>query len=272
VESCGECAAALRRERQYIERLRGAEVPPASHDLTARLLAHTEMLATASPAPAPAQNRAARVLAFTAGGTAAAAGVLAVSAFALAGDTLPEAGNAVSGSLVQHTSQLPVAGGQLNEEQLIQLRSEGWACPELESLGFHVQSARTTTVQGLPAVELRLWDGQHYATILEQHTMPGQLNASPQSSAAGELRIVSSKPWTATYQTPAGILTFESDLPAEQADDAVPVLTKLSALAAEGINAGPNADPPSIQAGAPGESLGERLQRGIRKIAEMLTP
>ena len=58
LESCAECRLRLRRERQYLERLRGAEVPAASDDLTARLLAHTEELArtgdmagTGQPAP-----------------------------------------------------------------------------------------------------------------------------------------------------------------------------------------------------------------------------
>jgi hypothetical protein len=262
----------MRRERQYIERLRDAAVPPASQDLTARLLAHTEMLAAASPAPAPAQHRAARVLAFTAGGTAAAAGVLAVGAFALAGDNVPVAGDAFAGSLAQHTAQLPADGRQLSEAQLTQLRSEGWVCPELGSLGFHVQSARTTTVQGRPAVELQLWDGQHYATVLEQHTAAGRHGAAGQPAADGELRISSSQPWTATYQTPAGTLTYKSDLPAEQADDVVPLLKELSTLAAEGINTGVTAEPEADQASAPDESLSDRLQRGIRKIAQMLAP
>lgn len=272
VQSCAECAAAMHRERQYIERLRGAAVPPASQDLTARLLAHTEILAAAPPRPAAGQHRAARVLAFTAGGTAAAAGVLAVSAFTLAGDNLPATGDYLAGSLAQHAAQLPVDGRQLTEAQLTELRSEGWVCPELGSLGFHVRSARTITQQGVPAVELQLWDGQHYATVLEQHAADGQHQAGGQPTADGELRVTSTEPWTATYQTPAGTLTYQSDLPADQADDAVALLKKLSALAAEGVNAGATTEAGPAQAGARDESVSERLQRGIRKIAEMLTP
>ena len=45
VESCAECRARQQRERQYLERLRGAAVPEASEDLTARLLARTGQLA-----------------------------------------------------------------------------------------------------------------------------------------------------------------------------------------------------------------------------------
>src|SRR6476660_9238518 len=45
VESCAECRARQQRERQYLERLRGAAVPEAREDLTARLLARTGQLA-----------------------------------------------------------------------------------------------------------------------------------------------------------------------------------------------------------------------------------
>ena len=45
VESCAECRARQQRERQYLEKLRGAAVPEASEDLTARLLARTGQLA-----------------------------------------------------------------------------------------------------------------------------------------------------------------------------------------------------------------------------------
>src|SRR6478736_7806297 len=45
VEACAECRVRQQRERQYLERLRGAAVPAASEDLTARLLARTGELA-----------------------------------------------------------------------------------------------------------------------------------------------------------------------------------------------------------------------------------
>lgn len=264
LRTCTECAARLNRERQYIERLRDAPVPQASNDLTARLLARTEVLA-AAPEPATAQHPAARVLALTAGGTAAAAGILAISAFALAGDVLPVPAAAMNGSLVQHTARLPADGRELSEPQLSALRSEGWVCPGLESLGFHLQTAKAVTHNGRPAVELHLSDGQHYATIVEQHSAePGR--------KVGELLVTSGAPWTATYETAAGTFLVTSDLPAEKADDAVPLLQKLSEFAAEGINARVSTEPAPAQASAPGESPTARLERGIRKIGEMLGP
>ncbi|WP_457962994.1 anti-sigma factor [Arthrobacter sp. D1-29] len=276
VNSCAQCAAAVHRERQYIERLRQSAVPPASQDLTARLLAQTQLLAAAPPEPPPGQHLATKVLAFTAGGTAAAAGVLAVSAFAMAGDTFPAAGDALEGSLAQHTAQLPADGRQLSEAQLAQLRTEGWVCPELESLGFHLQSARATTLDGHPAVEIQLWDGKHYARIVEQHDAAEQSGAvSPHTVAdhdPAQLRAGGTSPWTFTYQTPAGRFTYESDLPADQADDALPVLQRLSAAAAAGINVRAAREPATADGGSRDESISDRLQRGFRKIMEMLTP
>jgi anti-sigma factor RsiW len=262
VRTCTECAAAVNRERQYIERLREAAVPPASGDLAARLLARTELLA-AAPDPAPVRHPAARVLALTAGGTAAAAGILAISAFALAGDNLPLAGTAMNGNLVQHATQLPADGRELSAPQLAALRSEGWVCPGLESLGFHLQTAKAVTVNGGPAVEMHLWDGQHYATVVEQHSAV----AGPK---VGELVVSGEAPWTASYKTAAGTFLVTSDLPAEQADDAVPLLQRLSELAVEGINAGAGTETATTQATAPDESPAARLERGIRKIGEML--
>lgn len=272
LQSCTECAAAVHRERQYIERLRGAAVPPASDDLTARLLARTQVLAMAPSHPARPQHVAVKVFVLAAGGTAAAAGVLAVSAFALGGDDFPVAGNAMAGSLVQQSEQVPADGRELSAVQLTRLRSDGWICPGLESLGFHVQSATATTVDGQPAVEMHLSDGTYYATVLEQHRGDHQLPVHAASGGGGVLQIRSSSPWTATYQTPVATFTYQSDRPAEQADDAIPVLRELSTRASAGVNAGIVAGPAVAEIQAADDSVSGRLQRGIRKIAEMLTP
>ena len=262
LQGCADCAAAVKRERQYIERLREANVPPASDDLTARLLSRTQLLA-ATPEPVQSQYPGVRALALTAGGTAAAAGILAVSAFALAGDTLPAAGAAMNGSLMQHTAQLPADGRALTAPQLSALRAEGWVCPGFESLGFQIRSANAVTLNGMPAVELRLSDGQHYATVVEQH--PAQAAA-----ATGKLEVRSLAPWTASYATAAGTFTVESDLPADRADDTLPVLQRLSSVAAKGIDAGADTASSADSAGAGDESPAARLERGIRKVGEIL--
>ena len=268
VQTCAECAAALKRERQYIERLREAPVPPASEDLTTRLLARTQHLAAAA-APVTNQYRAAKILALAAGGTAAAAGILAVGALALAGDSLPVAQTAINGSLGQHTARLPADGRELSAPQLLALRSEGWVCPELQQLGFHVQSANAITFNGQPAVELHLSDGRHYATVVEQRPADTEQNSGQKKD---KLLVSNLASWTATVETTAGIFTVKSDLPAEQAEDAAPELTRLSVIAVEGIYAGVRTAPDASPVTAADDSPAARLERGIRKLGEMLGP
>ncbi|MEV7454637.1 MULTISPECIES: anti-sigma factor [Pseudarthrobacter] len=281
LQSCHECSAALRRERQYLERLRDAPIPPASDDLTARLLARTQELAAAPPGPTrrPASpGTAVRVLAMAAGGSTAAVAVLAAGAFAAAGDPLPGEATGNAANFSQVSSRTPADGRQLNAEQLTRLRSEGWACPELEAMGFHLESAKATVFNGQPAVELRLTDGAHYATVTEQRLPAqegdgqnpgGQAGAVDREAAAAgnNLSVWQSSPWSVTYRTQGHSFTYESNLPAERADDAVPILQRLGSRAEEGVAAG---TPPSAEAG--GEPLTTRLQRGANRIVAFFVP
>ena len=102
LDSCAECRLRQRRERQYLERLRGAEVPVASDDLTARLLARTEELARNGPPAAPPAVRrrfraargfrpALRAAVLVAGSAAAATALLGGSAYLMGGDPAPPA-------------------------------------------------------------------------------------------------------------------------------------------------------------------------------------
>ena len=261
LEACQECAATVRRERQYLERLRQAPVPPASEDLTARLLARTHELAAQPEAPAgPTGSRmAARALAFTAGGTMAAAGVLAVGAFTAAGDPVAGEPSGTEAAFSHVSSQSPTDGRPLDPAQLASLRSEGWACPELQAMGFHLEAARAVLVEGQPAVGLRLTDGAHHATVTEQH---------PSKPGAGTSQAWSLTPASATYRTAGLTITYRSDLPAARADDALPILKNVADAATEGVAA----SVPEPSAGKSGEPLESRLERGISKIAALFTP
>ena len=208
LDSCAECQLQQRRERQYLERLRGADVPVASDDLTARLLARTEELArtqqpaTHRPAVARGLGPALRATFAVAGGAAAAAALLGGSAYLMGGDPAPAAGEAPAWALLQR--DLSAAGpdaveagagapagwsltgepdftpaGTLTRAQLTTLRSEGWTCPELRELGYHLVWARSRVINGGDLLELRLTDGRHFATILEQHGIPGQHSGTP---------------------------------------------------------------------------------------------
>ncbi len=181
--------------------------------------------------------------------------------------------------------------GTLSAGQLAAFRSQGWTCPELHALGFHLMWARAGVIAGDEVLELRLTDGQHFATVLEQHAAapgpgpaptPAGAEVSPVNvltghaavadgftragagtpSAApetgnGTLWINPTPPYRAIYQTSAATYTYISDLPAEQADDGATALTRV----------GSGAPVQGSRNGIP-----ERIERGLSRILEHLAP
>ncbi|BCW67827.1 hypothetical protein NicSoilB4_25900 [Arthrobacter sp. NicSoilB4] len=246
LESCDQCQQQLRRERQYLERLRGAEVPSASGDLTARLLARTEELARgtdtggtgrahprglSSAVPGVRGFRPAlRSALLVAGGAAAAAALLGGSAYVMGGDAAPQAGGAPASAFLQRdlASSAPAAveagagtpagwgptgepdftpAGTLTAAQLATLRSEGWTCPELRELGYHLVWARGGVLAGVDVVELRLTDGRNFATIFEEHSgLPGQ-SGTPEGGPrkAPPVNVLTGRPATSDGFTSAAV-------------------------------------------------------------------
>ncbi|MGJ3188863.1 MULTISPECIES: hypothetical protein [Paenarthrobacter] len=251
LQECAECRAALRRERQYLERLRGAAVPEASQDLAARLIQHTERLANepgqplGNPPYPSGLRRSLRIAGVAAGTLAVSAGALAASAYVVAGDTEPMAlaetshSGALAGLWTGGSAEamlLPAvpAGGtvSLDAAQLDVLRDEGWACPELLGMGFQVVSANATVRNGHPAVEMRLESKGHYATIVEEH-LPVDRDLRGQSTSA-QLSVTQGTPWKAVYAMPDAVISYVSDLPADTADDAVPEIVRAGESMARG--------------------------------------
>jgi hypothetical protein len=181
--------------------------------------------------------------------------------------------------------------GTLSTGQLAAFRSQGWTCPELHALGFHLMWARAGVMAGDEVLELRLTDGQHFATVLEQHAT-GQGPGSPASPAGAEVSPINvltghaaaadgftrakagapsaapetgngtlwvnpAPPYRAIYQTSAATYTYISDLPAEQADDGAAALTRVSS----------GTRGPGSRNGIP-----ERIERGLSRILEHLVP
>ncbi|MFE4198566.1 hypothetical protein ACFRJ9_22185 [Paenarthrobacter sp. NPDC056912] len=271
LQACAECRAALHRERQYLERLRGSAVPEASQDLAARLIQHTERLANQpefSGAAAPNRSgalRSLRIAGIAAGTLAVSAGALAVSAYVVAGDTEEPAfasssdAGLLAGALKGGPAELMASPDfrqngtvTLSGAQLASLREQGWACPELAGLGFSVVSARATLHNGHPAVELNLESNGHYATVVEEHLQAVE-DASGRTAPA-RLSVTQGKPWEAVYATPGAVISYTSDLPADVADDAVPEI----------VRAG---DSMSLSTSVQGsESWYERLLRGLRTL------
>ncbi|MFK0005581.1 hypothetical protein ACIQTZ_00860 [Paenarthrobacter sp. NPDC090520] len=243
-------------------------MPQASEDLTQRLLQRTQHLAGESDSPfddlrsASTSWRGLRLAGVAAGTLAVSAGALAMSAYAVAGDPVPEARAAASGSVASVAgavtggpAELMVEQGtktvravSLGPEHLSSLREQGWACPELSAMGFHVISAEATLHNGHPAVELKLESNGHHATVLEEH-----LPTASQPTTA-QLTLTQGSPWGAVYRTPSGILSYSSDLPAEKADDAVPELVR----AADAMAA--SSEVPAA------ETWSDRLLRGLRTL------
>ncbi|UKA53049.1 anti-sigma factor [Arthrobacter sp. FW305-BF8] len=277
IRACAECASALHRQRQYIERLRAAAVPAASDELTARLLLRTQQLAMAPPPVArPSRMR----LAGLAGGVAVvAAGAVAAGAYTVAGE--PGQYAAGTASLYGQSGHSPGT-----DSRLAALRSSGWTCPELRAMGFRLVSASTTVLAGRPTVELRLTDGQHTARILEQHQgSPSALSPVnpltghpagsdgyvaadlPGATADGRVWVKAGSPWSAIYQTPRSTFTYVSDLPATSADDALAVLAAPGSMAGPGLAAGTDT---AGDSSAAQETVVDRVERGLRKIARQL--
>ncbi len=281
---CPDCRAALNRERQYLERLRGAAVPEASQDLTARLLQHTQRLANEQIPPVANSRtrggatrggawRGLRIAGLAAGTLTVSAGALGLAAYAVAGDTAPQAGigagnaasslsNAFTGGppglmttpeFVATPDFRPTAPVNLSSEQLDALRDQGWACPELGAMGFHVVSAKATMHNGHPAVELRLESNGHYATVVEEHLQASDLAVTGRPASA-QLSLTQGTPWEAVYRTSAAVLSYSSDLPADIADDAVPEL----------VRAGDSMI--STKAPQASETWSERMIRGLRTL------
>ncbi|MFE4837999.1 anti-sigma factor [Arthrobacter sp. NPDC056691] len=281
IRACAECAGALHRQRQYIERLRTAAVPAASDELTARLLLRTQQLAMA---PAPVYRPSRMRLAGLAGGVAVvAAGAVAAGAYTVAGE--PRQYAAGTASLYGQSGHSPGT-----DSRLAALRSSGWTCPELRAMGFHLVSASTTVLAGQATVELRLTDGQHTARILEQHqgspAAPWPVNPLtghpagsdgyvaaelPGTTADGQVWVKAGSPWSAIYQTSRSTFTYVSDLPAASADDAVAMLAGAGGAASPGLAAGTAAASGSAGVQGPAqETAVDRVERGLRKIARQL--
>ncbi len=299
------------RERQYLRRLRDAAVPAASEDLTARLLARTEHLARlprnessgrdAVPDRGPGTGRrrhlsgvrlsSVRLLAGTAtGGAAAAVTLLAGAAYLMGGDSGPAGGRGVTG-IPDATRAETLTSGQLTH-----LRARGWTCPDLHEAGFHLIRARVAAVAGADVVELRLTDGQRFATILEQHPAPvprsagqpgapypqppiniltghaaaadgfapatpaGFLAALPGGAANpdGRFWVNPEEPYRAIYQSATATITYIAD-----ASDGT------STGVGTGVTGAESGSSPASNAA---EAVRTRMERGLGRLLELAAP
>jgi hypothetical protein len=262
-------------------------------------------MAPAAPAPRTGPVK----LAGLAGGVAVlAVGTVVAGAYISAGEPRQYAAATFSGQMGSPADAAASAGaaagggaggGPSADPSVAALRTHGWACPDLQAMGFHIVSATSKVFAGRPGVELRLSDGRHTATVLEQHSGTATGNGAARAAsaatdvplnpltghaagrdgfvavdagnAAGRLWIRASAPWSAIYQTTRTTFTYVSDLPANAADDAVPALAVAGAAVSQGTgDPGIAADAAASPGSSGNESVLERLDRGLRRMARQV--
>lgn len=182
-EACPECRGALETERRYLTALQGAPVPNASSSLTQRLLEQTHQLALEAELAEASEprGRILRAAGVAVAGALTALAALAVTAYAVAGDP-----TAVSPNANWPTAIGIDDGGQnLTTADLRALSAAGWNCPELERSGLQVESAKGYILNGVPTLVLRLGDGAHVISLMEQR-------ASTAAGAAPRTIVLSS--------------------------------------------------------------------------------
>lgn len=251
VSRCSSCAAALVRIRGLKSTLLGLNRPHPHPDFQRSLLSSG---AGRSPEPrtlpagssavfvrdhherADPRRRRHPVLA-AAGGSAVVAVAILASAYVVGAEARPVAAAPSSGTAALQSgweSVAPQTPTYLDTDQLETLRAGGWYCPELEALGFTLQSAEGITVGGRPTLELVLENDGDTVTVYEQRKVggtsvdrraaPAPVNAVTGNSVASDgfehiggadrdVWVRAGAPWQAVLDSPSVTYTVVSDLP-----------------------------------------------------------
>ncbi|WP_043441019.1 anti-sigma factor family protein [Arthrobacter sp. L77] len=250
VSRCSSCAAALERIRGLKSALLGLSRPQPHPDFQRRLLSSGS---GGSPEPrgvtagssaafvrdhdeqVGARRRRRPVLAAAGGSVVVAAAILA-SAYVVGSEARPVAAGSAAGTTALRSgweSVAPQTPTFLDTDQLETLRAGGWYCPELEALGFTLQSAEGITVGGRPTLELVLENDGDTVTVYEQRkvgggaerrTAPVPLNAVTGNTVASDgfehvggtaqdVWVRAGVPWQAVLDSPSVTYTVVSDLP-----------------------------------------------------------
>ena len=125
----------------------------------------------AQPPVPGASRKGRRRLGAAAGVVAAAVGLVLSTAYLLGGWVQPAAAPQAAPGLADVWSEVTRGGqdDQLAPAQLAELRSRGWACPELAAAGMTVVGARAALVDGDPAVIMMLEGNGKSVTLYETH-------------------------------------------------------------------------------------------------------
>ncbi|WP_104166012.1 anti-sigma factor [Arthrobacter sp. SX1312] len=251
VARCPSCAAALVRIRDLKSTLLGLGRPQPHPDFQRRLLSSGPDGAP-EPRGLPARSSTAFVrdhheraeprrlrptVLAAAGGSAVVAAAILASAYVVGSEARPVAGGSMTGAAAVRSGWEAVAPRTptfLDTDQLETLRAGGWYCPELEALGFTLQSAEGITVGGRPTLELVLENDGDTVTVYEQRKVGGagmdrRASAAPRNAVTGnsvvsdgfehvggaaqDVWVRAGAPWQAVLDSPSVTYTVVSDLP-----------------------------------------------------------
>lgn len=172
---CARCRSEAARERRQRARLNSFAVPEPDPVLRERIERTAHPADDGTPAdyahaPGTSRNRRRRFATAT-GVVAAAVGLVLSTAYLLGGWVQPPVTQQAAPGLADVWNDVTGGGrdDQLAPEQLAELRSRGWACPELSSAGMAVAGARAALVDGEPAVIMTLEGEGTSVNVYETH-------------------------------------------------------------------------------------------------------
>ncbi|MCZ2404010.1 hypothetical protein IV498_12665 [Paenarthrobacter sp. Z7-10] len=244
---CAHCRLLVARERHRLHLMQAAAGPEPAADLAQRILSRTQSLNTGGNErlclPYRRHRRARNAL--IASAMAAVFGVLSCGAAYVVGGNDAAARPGVSAGAM--TGRWPVAisaaktvrassvqrAAPVNAAAIQQLKAAGWACPELESLGFSLRSADGFVRAGVPTLELVLSNGANTVALYEQRPQREAaaggsgipVNAltghdaqtdgfEPTSTGGVQLWLHPGRPWQLIFREDDATYTVSTDLPA----------------------------------------------------------
>lgn len=173
---CARCRSEAASERRLRARLNSFAVPVPGPELRERIERAARPENDGTPhgyaaRPHPASGRGRQRLATATGVVAAAVGLALSAAYLLGGWFQSPANQQAAPGLADVWHDVTGGGGddQLAPEQLAELRSRGWVCPELASAGLALAEARTAMVDEEPAVVMTLEGNGTRVTVYETH-------------------------------------------------------------------------------------------------------
>lgn len=194
LDRCPSCRGEVAEERRLRSRLRAMAPPPPAPGLEDRIAVSAAAAARRPPAR-PATARGALAVAAGLG----LAGVVVIAGTYVVGSNLGGVAEGQRASLAAGWEAASTTE-ELDDASLDRLRDSGWTCPELESLGLELVSARAVQIAGEPAIELQLAGEDEQIIVYEQR--PG---------AGGQARQAAPSAVNALTGRPAGEDGFVPD-------------------------------------------------------------